>query len=343
MPDQIIFADIFEAVRHLESSNPILNLKDRKTGHLIRNLYFNIMEMPNGTIGAFPPNMFLRFYRGENGDYDLKYPCVPSIYRVRKPDERDAEGNRNAELILIDNLKVTEFELVLKEFPQVKFAIKDYCDVDYRALAQHYEMNTDLLDVTSDIAVAAFFATHVYDAAAKDFRVREDGVGCIRSYVYMMLEPDKIEPFRMIGLQPFQRPGLQCAFAVRMGKGENFSKLSSKILFKQDAKWNRKIHEAFYPHGRNILFPMEEISDVAALIKNNDSISKMSVEKYCKENGCKIEEIEVILMKHNIKVIDNLAYSLSRQQRRKLEREYKGKPYGDVKLYSRLTYIPPGD
>ena len=35
----------------------------------------------NGKIGAFPQNMLFDFFRGENDDYDTKYPCVPSIYR----------------------------------------------------------------------------------------------------------------------------------------------------------------------------------------------------------------------------------------------------------------------
>lgn len=336
-----IYDDVFEAIRHLETINPVLNLKDRQTGHLVRNLYFNLIKMPNGTIGAFPPNMSFKFYRGENDDFDLKYPCIPNIYRIKKPEERDSEGNRHAECILIDNLKINEFELIIREFPQVKFAISDYCDVDYRALAQHYELNTDLLDVTSDIAVAAFFATHVYDSETKDYHVKEDGIGCIRTYINIMIESNQIEPFRMIGLQPFQRPGLQCAFAVRMGKGENFSGFSGKVLFKQDAKWNHRLHEAFYPKGKNILFPSEEICDVSNLIKHSDSVSKMAVQKYCNENGCSRKEIESVLTKNNIKIIDHPVYSLSRQQRRKLEREYKGRPYGDVKLYSRACYIPP--
>ena len=343
MPDNKIFDDIFEVIRYLENSNPVLNLKGKKHGYLRRDLYFNLLQMPNGTIGAFPPNMTFRFYRGENNDYDLIYPCVPSIYRIKKVEEQDAKLNRNQELILIDNLKMVEFELILKEFPQVKYALKDYCDVDYRALAQHYELNTDLLDVTSDVVVAAFFATHIFDPETKDYRVREEGIGCLRVYVNLMIDPNQMEPFRMIGLQPFQRPGIQCAFAVRMAKGEDFSKLSSKLLFKQDAKWNRKIREAFYPQGRNTLFPTEEISEVAFLIKKSDSISKMAVHKYCQDNGCTIEEVEFILTKHNIRIFSQLAYSLSRQQRRNLEREYRGRPYGDVKLYSRLMCIPQGE
>lgn len=226
-----VYDDIFETMRNLDKSNPVLNLKDKKHGCLKRDFHFNLLQMPNGRIGAFPPNMTFHFFRGENDDYDLKYPCVPSIYRVKKSEERSAEGERNAELILIDNLRITEFEIVLKHFPQVKYAIEDHCGVDFKALAQHYDLNTDLLDVTSDIAVAAFFATHIYDGEINDYRVKENGVGCIRSYINFMTTSEN-ESFRMIGLQPFERPGIQCAFAVRMRRGENFSRLSTKILFR---------------------------------------------------------------------------------------------------------------
>lgn len=339
--ENIIYDDVFEAIRYLEAGSTVLNLKDRKIGYLMRNLRFNLLDMQNGTMSAFPCNMTFRFYRGENDDYDLKYPCVPSIYRVRKPEEMDAEGGRDAELILIDNLRIEEFALILKEFPQVKYAVKDHCGVDYRALAQHYELNTDLIDVTSDIAVAAFFATHVYDLRTNDYIVKENGVGCIRTYVNIMIEPET-ELFRMFGLQPFQRPGQQCAFALKMNKGEDFSKFTGKLLFKQDIRWSRKIHEAFYPYGKNILFPNEEISDVANLVKNSGSISMMAIEQYCQNNDCKREAVEFILKKHKINITDRLSYSLSRQQRRKLEQEYEGRPYGDVKIYSRLCYIPPG-
>ena len=163
MIDDIVFDDVFEAMRCLEKSNPILNLKNKARGYIKRSLRFNLMELHDGTIGAFPPNMMFKFYRGESEDFDLKYACIPSIYRINKSEE-DLPGNRNDDFILIDNLKIIEFESVIKTFPQVKYAIKDYCNVDFRALAQHYELNTDILDMSSDIAVAAFFATHAYNS-----------------------------------------------------------------------------------------------------------------------------------------------------------------------------------
>lgn len=335
--DDKIFDDVFEAIRRLDAKHPILNLKDKAGGYLIRNNSFRLMELPDGTIGAFPPQLLLRFYRGEPDDFDPKYRCVPKIYRIKDQEPKDLTGNRHSELVLIDSMKITEFGLVAEEFPQVSYAIEDYCNVDFKALAQHYDLNTDLLDMSSDIAVAAFFATHAYDPQ-NGFQIREKGKGCLRVYTHI---PDNdpeagLENFRLIGLQPFQRPGIQCAFALRLNKGEDFSTLSGKALFKQDAKWNSKLHEAFYTDdGRNILFPEEEISRVAEKIKNSDTVSRMAVQKFCERNDYTMEYVEKVLAEHDIRLTEKLTYSLSRQQRKKMEKDFKDSPYGNVKLISR--------
>ncbi len=124
-----------------------------------------------------------------------------------------------------------------------------------------------------------------------------------------------------------------------MNKEEDFSKLSDKVLFRQNAKLNRKLHEAFCLNGRNILFPVEDIDDVAILIKNSNQVSKMAVQKFCSENNDFTDEyVEKVLLKYRIQISERLTYSLSRQQRRRLEREFKGRPYGDVELRSRVTF-----
>ncbi|MFT5875402.1 MAG: hypothetical protein ACI8WT_004395 [Clostridium sp.] len=66
-------------------------------------------------------------------------------------------------------------------------------------MIENYELNTDLLDVTIDIAVAVFFSTYVYDIKTNDYRVKENGVGYIKIYISIMVGPG-IEYFRMIGL-----------------------------------------------------------------------------------------------------------------------------------------------
>ena len=61
MDEQIIYDDIFEVIRVIDGSSPIINMKDKSHGHLERKLSFNLMEMPDGTIGAFPSNYVCGF------------------------------------------------------------------------------------------------------------------------------------------------------------------------------------------------------------------------------------------------------------------------------------------
>ena len=325
--DNKIFDDVFEAIRRLEKSHPILGLKDKTEGYLIKdNKSFSLMELPDGTIGAFPPNLNFRFYRGENDNFDAKYPCVPKIFRIKNRREIGLSGNTYNELILIDRLRIAEFAFIAKQFPQVRYAIDDYCNVDFDALAQHYDLNTDLLDMSSDIAVAAFFATHTHDPQ-NGYRIKDDGIGCLRVYVHMPNSDDfNAKKFRLIGLQPFQRPGIQCAFAIKLNDGEDFSTVSGKALFRQTERWNSKLHDAFYERGSNILFPKEDIQDVSELVRDSKRLSKISIQKFCDEQNLKIEYVETILAKYNISVSARLIYSLSRQQRKKMERDFKGRP-----------------
>jgi len=197
-----------------------------------------------------------------------------------------------------------------------------------------------LIDVTSDIATAAFFATHYYDSEKNEYCIKEEGIGCLRVYSNIMIEYEENQPFRMIGLQPFQRPGLQCAFSVKMNRGENFAIFSHKVLFKQSSKWNQKLHDTFYPNGKNILFPDEEIADVAKILKESKEISKHAIKKYCRINDKSQDRVIQILCNNGHSIAENMNYKLSRQLRRKLERVYKGRPYGDVQLRSRLMYTP---
>jgi hypothetical protein len=332
-----VFEDIFEAIRYLESRNIVISIKDNASGYLQRNLYFNTMELPDGTVGAFPPNMTSRFYRGENKVYEN---CYPSIFRVNNATEACRNGNRRQDNIVIDTLKIIDFELVIKNFPQVQFAIKDYCNVDYSALAQHYELNTNLIDLTCDLAVAAFFATNYYNAETQEYEIKEFGMGCLRSYVNIAINYEQKQPFRLIGLQPFKRPGLQCAFALKLEAGEDFANHSAKVLFKQNPQYNGKLREAFYDGDRNILFPKEDITDIANMIKTKMSVSQEAVKLYCNEQSVPEPAIFDMLERNNITVTDNIAYKLTRQNRRRLERVYKDRPYGDVKLISRLSYLP---
>lgn len=333
-----MFDDIFEAIRHCENCNGVLKLKDTRENYSFRRNQFNLITLPDDTCVALPPGLNIRFYRGEHDDFDKKYRCVPSLYRIRS-DEENAAGKQKADCVLIDRLRIIDFEIAISQFPQVKLAVEDGLKVEYKALAQHYELNTDLLDVTSDLVTAAFFATHQLNHEKNDYEVRTEGIGCIRILTHIATNYDDQQPFRMIGLQPFLRPGLQSAFALEMTETIDFSEKTAKIYFRHDEKFNNMIHDIFYHSGKNVIFPDEEVVDLANKIKVSQKITRTAVQKYCVVSGCTYAEVERIIHANKMVITDETVYSLTRQQRRKLEREYKGRPYGDALVFSRLMYL----
>lgn len=79
-----------------------------------------------------------------------------------------------------------------------------------------------MLNLTSDIAIAAFFATTRCENGA--FYPQKDGIGLI-SYFCTLMGMELELLFHIVGLQPFQRPGKQCAFGVKLDKGKDLNSL----------------------------------------------------------------------------------------------------------------------
>ena len=124
---------------------------------------FEIVAGPDGSQRLIPCSLsFNDYYRGESR---YNRPCRPSLYRKGMTDE----------LIFHERLKVCEMSLLIEDYPltgifrsglhvQLRNGrfIPLHLNVDTEALAQHYGIKTDLLDLTVDKFVAAFFATTTY-------------------------------------------------------------------------------------------------------------------------------------------------------------------------------------
>ena len=326
------YNDIFEAIRYFEPNSPLLNLKENRLGYLKRDLSFNLIKMSNGKVSALPKNFLSpfnpipSFYRGEDDEYNS---CVPSIFR----------NNPTEEEILISKLKIIDFSLILKNHPKVKFAEKDGMDIYYDALAQHYELKTDLLDLTSDIVVAAFFATNTYDKETKSYVPKKEGMGAIWRYQAPEIVTGDLNNLELVGLQPFDRPGVQCAFGIKLKVGQDFSDLNNsyKILFKQNEDYSKKIKQLFCNQNSNKLLPIEDdVCDIAGAVKKSNSVSKEAIFIYCKKNNIASKKINNKIENKGYKIVDKNLYKLSRQRKRAIKRKIKNNPYGNVKLNVRF-------
>ena len=130
-------------------------------------------------------------------------------------------------------MRIVEFELLLKSHTFVK----DWFEpgnlyVDYEGVAQHYGLNTEVLDFTSDIDIALFFAICPYDRATDSYRLPDKDAshtGIIYVINPMFYNPRNFgsnevcifeDDLKPIGLQPFERPAVQRGYGVRLPDGK---------------------------------------------------------------------------------------------------------------------------
>ena len=209
---------------------------------------------------AFEPNLKCRKYlfRGET---EFHSPCRPNLYR--DPGKKyflDSmiHGDEMFRLILSHPL-VQLLDLgVDLDGRHYRFEMNLY------GLIQHYYNKSALLDLTSDIDVALFFATQEYDWESDTYSpIVDENHECGVLYYY---DIDVFRDFRKqadgellstIGLQVFPRSGRQSGFLYQCGKDRNFNELPQlkAFRFKHAADIAREIYEKM--DGGKKLFPRD--------------------------------------------------------------------------------------
>ena len=181
-------------------------------------------------------------FRGQTKEYK---PCLPTIYREirgRTPDAVD---------IFIERMRINVFKHLIMSHPVVNgFFIPHHFYIDILGLAQHYGLKTNVLDLTTDIDVAMFFAMCPYNSEIDSYLYYTDDdehIGIIYLVQPFLTCPgsceilfDKISP---IGLQVFDRPGRQKGFAYHMAEGEDL--FAVKYSFKYTSADSEAIYRKF--------------------------------------------------------------------------------------------------
>lgn len=213
---------------------------------------------------SLKPNLRKRafLFRGENEWHPKSYP---SIFRK---EQKSYLGN----MILIDEMNVLLMNHPLIKLLHNGFEIRGKTmafEMNTYGLAQHYETKTALMDLTSDINVAAFFATSKYDENTKEYTPITDESKEGVLYLFK-LDPNRFLPdnfmkgkptLHTIGLQLFPRSGQQKGFLLDMQKGINFNEQEevTVIKFRHNAEKSIEIYELM--DGGNKLFPNDILAD----------------------------------------------------------------------------------
>lgn len=204
------------------------------------------------------------YFRGQAKFFDK---CSPSLYR-----------NKTAREIFVERVKLCEFSLLLRKHPSSQLFAEGYCaalndgsmeihemHIDEEALAQHYGILTEYLDLSADKWVAAFFACtdyHRTPSGQRDDYVKHEGQDKGVLYVYQdvqeKLYSGELHP---VGLQPFSRPVHQAGYVLKLNEGDNFNDQAHGIRFRFDSGCSSIVYWLF---DQSMKIQPEEIIELKA-------------------------------------------------------------------------------
>ncbi len=233
---------------------------------------FSLITIDEKYFKLFPgPEFSSELYRGQTTFYEQ---CTPSLYRNKNQIER-----------FIAKLRTATFNFLLKNHPAV-MDIKQLrignrkLKLDFEGMAQHYGLSTGLLDFTSDLDIAIFFATNDFIEDKNIFNpvLDKKRVGIIYKYnsIFDSIDENINPNYDTIGLQPLPRPGIQNAYSYRLTKNKNLNKQANieKIKFYHDPEISRYYSDK-YLNGQK-LFPKEVIDEKLNYLKSTKCFSQKS-------------------------------------------------------------------
>lgn len=260
---------------------------------------------------AFKPNLKNRafLFRGQSGFYD---PSMPSLLRKR-------EGR-----FVVENIFYEEFVLALKDHPLTRLfwdgielcGHRYFFEVNYIGLAQHYGLKTCVIDLTSDVDVAQFFAATDYNEKDDTYSpVLDESRYGVFYYWDNVRNPLAFQPIfggnlSNIGLQVFPRSGRQRGFLYSMFRGQNFNNFPfiKYKLFRHDATISKQIYKKA-KRGK-LYFPDDELSSLAQRIRHSKTLSGKAFlnnlafnprdDKNANYRDCKTAGIEIDFLKKHI-------------------------------------------
>ena len=312
-----------QVIRHFDSIDDALALFDEAlVGGELRNCcHLDDVDHLWTSDGTLIPSITSPFassylYRGQVARYS---PCLPSVFRGLMPADHPLKLlPRDRARLLIDRVRVEEFALALDAHPASAYANEIGLRVWPYAMAQHYELATDRIDLTQDHWVAAFFATHALEDGR--WRPARDGVGVLYRLHTTSFSRHFKEQLEGIGKQVWPRPGEQRAYTLVLPLGLDFEVLPIEIYtFDHDESCSARIADRF--GGGASLFPPDVMADVAADIRSAPTLARsvlervLGVDSTLDASAGPLPEVQAFLEQHStVQICDREPIGLSSSQ-----------------------------
>lgn len=226
---------------------------------------------------SLKPNLTRRpwLYRGQNE----VFPSVASSFSLLERRGQRIEAN----------VRFADFFMLLSSHPLFRLFDSGimlpgadgpvFFEMNYYGLGQHYGIRTDLLDFSSDVEVAAFFATTKW-LAPHAYEPVECTPGSYGVMYAVDIDEDTTfcrQGFTTIGLQVYPRTGAQKGFchswdqAIPQFADINRNAAMVAFPFRHDAAANDEIYRRW--QGGALLFPADELQPLAEEIRLSGEVS----------------------------------------------------------------------
>jgi len=282
------------------------------------------IDQPGGRLlpGIYTPYL----YRGQTERHS---PCYPNAYRGFGEADRPRKLSEKLRTKYLASLiKCHWYASLLQKHPAIFYARKMGIQLNFLALAQHYELPTHYIDLTQSIEVAAFFAC-CYPINNK-WIPKKTGEGIIYRFCFARL-PEAWKMIELVGLTTLPRPGEQKAWVAPMNLGGDFEKVPyvEKFIFMHDIKSSRYILNMF--KDGSTLFPEDPAANIAKAIYVSKKVPTNSVVRILLQSGCNqdglektFNEIQKRLLRYcGLKVQDSVNIDFSKKQLNMLDNYWK--------------------
>ena len=237
---------------------------------------------------------------GKRGDRSFMYrgqfvrhpTCMPSVLRGCPPDEWQMKAR-----LALERFRVAELELLMREHPFKTVADKRGFSVDYHGLAQHYGIPTSLLDLTSNVEIAAFFAVAKWESGSHKggmgrFVPMKKGTGVMYRFDWCAFGPGYSKFFDPVGFGPGLRPGRQHAWTFRLRHGVDFEQVPhvTAIEFAHSQAASEELFARF--DDGNWLYPPDCLADLVEKLSKLPFVTMNAIRYAAKQDGQLPDEIE---------------------------------------------------
>ncbi len=262
-----VFKDIFDVYNYIKSNG--WNIGWYAAPH------FEVMTLYDNHIVASPVP-FSPLYRGQSCYYEK---CLPSLYR------KEWSSIQTLERLV----QMEDFKAILNDNPEIQDTIEAGIVVNYDGLAQHYGIETNIIDLTNSFGVAAFFATSDYDSLTGCYHpVKEVTRKGVIYFLPMgifnpvaLIDKNQIWP---IGMEALPRPGEQRGFGAYLEKDQDFHDISDvhRFFFWQNERASIECHRLM--GFGTVLFPYDPMVEKVWSMRKYRIYGKDSINKVLKDH-----------------------------------------------------------